>query len=132
MTWNEARNLIENSIVEEIKLDYNSQYRKVVRAQGFLCNRYDYNGSPGYKVQIGKRSFIEIPFTMLQNVFEEAVSADGVYNKNIFRIHYPTRAERKVGHPCHVHVVGKIFEKAGVALPIDSKNYRIVDKKKPR
>ena len=29
-------------------------------------------------------------------------------------------------HGCHVHVIGRIFEKAGVATQIDKRRYKII------
>jgi hypothetical protein len=124
MTWNQAHNLITQKIVQGIKLDPQSKYRFITKIPPYKCSLKKYNSAEGFKIQIGETTFIDIPITMLQTIFEDATINGGVYNKNIFRLHYPTQAEKN-GHPCHVHVVGKIFEVAGVAVP-NGRGYKIL------
>jgi hypothetical protein len=44
------------------------------------------------------------------------LSLNEVYDGDYFREHFPLQA---VDHPCHVHVVGQIFVKAGLAKQIN-------------
>jgi hypothetical protein len=123
MNWDQAYQLIITNIVEGMPL--NATGRSIIKAPPYQCKNHDYIGE-GYKVKIGKKTHIEIPMTMLQIVFEDAVANNRTYNKNIFRIHYRIRAESKTGHGCHIHVVGKIFEFAGVAEKINNREYRVL------
>jgi hypothetical protein len=125
MTWAQAHNLIIQNITQGLKLDKNSRFRIVSQVPPYKCSAKNYNSNEGFKIQIGQKTFIDIPITMLQTIFNDAALNNGIYNKNVFRIHYPTQAEKN-GHPCHVHVVGKIFEIAGIATMEDKNNYRLI------
>lgn len=125
MIWEDAITLIRSNIHQDQSLDSSLTYRYVSEIPPYRCNNYSYGGTEGYKVQIGSQSYIEIPISMLQTVIEDAVNANRIYNKNVFCNHYPTRAEQKTGHPCHIHVIGKIFVLAGVTKQLNSRNYLI-------
>lgn len=126
MIWNEAKALILQHIVVGTDLNPALQYRNVVAGPAHICNTYDYNGDLGFQVQIGANSYIELPFSMLETVFEDSINNNRIFNKDVFRVHYPTRAEQATGHPCHIHVIGKIFELSGVANQVNSRNYLIL------
>jgi hypothetical protein len=123
MNWDRAYQLVIDNIIKGTKL--NASYRTVLETPPYRCGRHDYVGE-GFKVRIGKTTTIEIPQSMLMNIFEESVKNNHVYNGKIFRSLYPKQGESKTGHPCHIHVVGRIFEIAGVAEKIDNHNYRIL------
>jgi hypothetical protein len=127
MTWNEAYNLITANIHEGLELEPERENTRQVESVNHICTNHDYNGEEGLEVRIGNapNSKIEIPFSMLQNVFEESLRRDRIFNKDTFRVYHPTRAEQETGHPCHIHVIGRIFEKAGIADQINARNFRI-------
>jgi len=57
---------------------------------------------------------------MLERCFL-ALKERGMYNKEVFKICYPLQ---DIDHPCHVHVIGMIFVKAGIATSeTKEKNY---------
>jgi hypothetical protein len=115
MNWNEAFNLINNNIQIGTDLNNESEFRIVVSGPNYNCFRYNYNGSNGYKIQIGRTNFIDIPFSMLEVLFNSAVENRRIYNRRVFRNNY----ERQLNSSgCHVHVVGKIFELSEVAVKI--------------
>lgn len=119
MTWKEAEALIRHSIIIGMKLDN----RTVLEGPDFPCWGYNYNGSPGFKIRIGTRTCIAIPWIMLQTVYADALANNRIFENKVFKNKY----ERQLGnHGCHVHVVGKIFEKAGVASKIDNRRYKIL------
>lgn len=122
MNWNEALILILQHIEVGLNLDPNSEYREVINVPPYQCNRYDYGGEEGYRVQIGANDFIEIPLSMLERLFVAAVNNDGKYNNGVFGALYP---QQRANHGCHVHVVGKIFSLSGVAVQINNRNYVI-------
>src|SRR5689334_13805758 len=122
MNWEKAYELIVAKITKGRKLSLESKYRVVLEVpSSYKCYRYDYNGSPGFKISIGETTDVEIPISMLHTIFNDIVANNGVYNKDVFRKHYPTRAEESTGHPCHIHVVGKIFELSGIAIKKDNR-----------
>ncbi|MBE2228509.1 MAG: hypothetical protein IAE93_14225 [Ignavibacteria bacterium] len=129
MNWNEALNLIQNNIAVGLSLDENSSNgRHVLAGPAHICNSYDFRGIPGYKIQIGSTisSYIEVPIEMLRNIFNDSILDNRIYNKSVFRIHYPYHSETATGHPCYVHVVGMIFVKAGVGVKKGKRNFRIL------
>jgi len=122
MDWNEAKAKIEGKIV--VGTDLNTSrcrngYRKVIETN-HICKKYNYNGEKGFLVPINKKNKIEIPWSMLERCFPALKEKEG-YNKKVFEKYYPCQCK---DHPCHVHVVGMIFVKAGIATPDDKeKNY---------
>ena len=114
MGWNEAKNIIKEKIVEGTDLNtQRSSLRKVLKI-GHRCNTYDYNGEEGFLVRISNYDMnnLDIPWSVLEKCFHSLKDPDG-YNGKVFRQYYPRQAKN---HPCHVHVVGMIFKKAGVAF----------------
>lgn len=111
MDWSEAKKQIEKKI--QVGLDVNSErstLRKIIETD-HSCNRYNYNGEKGFLVSIGRENNLEIPWSMLENCFRALHSSEG-YNTYYFRNKYKRQYTNKDGH---VHVVGAIFEKAGIA-----------------
>lgn len=118
MDWEEAEERIRQKIIAGMKLDN----RTVLEGPDFPCRGYNYNGTPGFKIRIGKTTSIEVPLKMLQTVYSDAIASDKIYENKVFK----NRFERQLkSHGCHVHVVGKIFEKAGIATKIDHRRYKV-------
>jgi hypothetical protein len=118
MNWKEAEILISHNISVGMKLDN----RTVLEGPDYECYHYDYAGSKGFKVKIGTNTFIEIPFTMLQSVYEDAIENKQTYENKVFKKKF---ARQLKAHPCHVHVIGRIFEKSGVAIQVDKRRYKV-------
>ena len=118
MNWKKAESLISRNIVAGMKLDN----RTVLEGPDYQCCKYDYAGTNGYKVKIGANTSIDIPFTMLQAVYEDAIINNRTYENKIFKKKY---SRQLAAHPCHVHVIGRIFEKSGVATQVDNRRYKI-------
>ena len=119
MNWKEAEVLINDNIVAGMKLDN----RTVLEGPDYHCSRYDYAGAKGYNVKIGIKTSLDIPFTMLQSVFEDAVINNRTYENKVFKKKY---ARQLKAHPCHVHIIGRIFEKSGVAIQVDKRRYKVI------
>ena len=115
MEWNHAQQSIKEAL--KVGTDLNtpgSQYRFVKKVDVPINSKgYGYNGETGFVVSIGKASssVVKIPWSMLKASFWQAQSPAG-YSGTSFRQLYPKQAWV---HPCHVHVVGRILEVAGVA-----------------
>ena len=123
MNWAEASILIKNTIQKGD--DVNSQkstFRFVDQVPPFQCKRYDYKNEEGYKVRIGVKHLIEIPISMLETTFNQALANNRTYNNKVFADAFPKQAKN---HGCHVHVVGRIFELSGVANKKGG-NYKIL------
>jgi hypothetical protein len=121
MKWTEAETLIRKNIVVGMKLDN----RIVLGGPNYPCNGYNYNGEKGFKIRIGTTTatFLEIPFSMLQTTYEDATANNSIYENQVFKNKY----ERQLKiHGCHVHVIGRIFEKAGLATQIDNRRNKII------
>jgi hypothetical protein len=118
MNWREAEVLIYHAVAAGMKLDN----RTILDGPDYPCYHYDYNGTKGFKVKIGMDTSIDIPFTMLQSVFEDAIINNRTYENKVFKKKY---ARQLIAHPCHVHVIGRIFEKSGVATQVDKRRYKI-------
>jgi hypothetical protein len=114
MDWERARAQIEERIGLETDLKTaRSKSRKVVRIGDVPDSvRYGYRGDTGFHVRIGKTNCIWIPWSMLRPCFA-APCSDAGYEGSFFRENFHLQAD---DHPCHVHVVGQIFVKAGLAV----------------
>ena len=110
MDWQTARNLIAQRI--EVETDLNttdSTYRKVL----------EYSEADGVTVQIGEKTSnkITILWAMLESCFYQLNTTEG-YSGKYFRRQYKKQAKT---HGCHVHVVGRIFVVAGLAVADESR-----------
>jgi len=123
MNWPEARRIIESAL--EPGTDLNTQASKLrflkQKDAVFSSRRYGYQRQRGLAVSIGKGSVLKIPWPMLEACFEALHSSAG-YSGTFFRRRFPLQAR---DNPCHVHVVGMIFVRAGVA-DSDGKRYSAV------
>jgi len=127
MTWNEAKQLITKKIITGINLNPAlSGGRFVIDGPDYICKGKGFTGEPGYKVQTGNANYLEVPFTMLENIFHDTLSHGNIYNKNIFCISYPLLGEITTGQSNYIHIVGKIFELSSIAVKINSRNYKII------
>jgi len=123
MDWEIAYKRITDNITRGTRLDPGSRYRKVLECPDYECYHYDYNGAPGYKVTIGKSTNVEIPVFMLKKIFEESLSKNGIYENRDFKISFEKQCHQ---HPCHVHVIGRIFLAAGIVEQSGSRKYILV------
>jgi hypothetical protein len=116
MDWTIARQLIALSVVVGTDLNRpGTRYRRVLEADAcFNTPRFSYQGQRGFRVSIGTNHSIEIPWSMLEVCFGQ-LGEPGGYSGTFFRQRFPPQASE---HPCHVHVVGRIFEVAGVAVAV--------------
>lgn len=119
MTWDEANRMIQLNIKSGTKLDN----RTVLDGPDYNCIGYNYNAEPGYKIQIGAKTSIEIPFSMLKDLFIKSTRNYGIYENKTFKDNFERQLKN---HPCHVHVVGRIFEKAGIAIQISKRQYKLL------
>lgn len=121
MEWKEASKKIQQLKKDELI----TTSRKILQIPPYLCNskRYNYN-EPGFEIKIGKKSKIKIPVSIIQYCYEEALKNGGLYNRQIFKKLYPFQLS---DHACHVHSIGQLFVKAGLADFIDKQNYKMKD-----
>lgn len=115
MNWNESNTLIHKSIRAGTYLNPNSQFRRVVEV-------YNRDNTTYFRVQIGASNSILITMSMLEILYNASIENGGIYNRNVFKYYYPKQLNN---HPCHVHVVGKIFQFSGVMIQCDKRNYQI-------
>lgn len=59
---------------------------------------------------------------MLESLYLATINNNNLYNNQVFGEHYTQQLNN---HGCHVHVVGKIFEIAGLVHQINAQNYQI-------
>ena len=80
-----------------------------------------FQGLRGFRVRIGIQSdaSIKFPWDMLQACYNQ-MNALKRYDGKIFKSLY---CKQRKQHPCHVHVVGQIFMRAGLAAQISSRVY---------
>ncbi len=122
MDWSQAQAII----IANIKIGSHintphSTYRFVRAVDSIISSRsYGYRDERGFIISMGQSVNIKIPWSMLEECFSALNTPDG-YDGAFFRKRFPLQA--KV-HPCHVHVVGQIFVKAGIARA-EGKRYRI-------
>ena len=125
MEWKDARQKIEREITVGLDLNTEQSTLRQVLATDYVCDKYNYDGEKGFRIRISNVDYqnLEIPWSMLETCYKALQSPEG-YNGKFFRQVYPLQARV---HSCHVHVVGMIFEKAGLARK-EGRNYYIREK----
>jgi hypothetical protein len=124
MTWAQVSPLIINSITPGLHLDPRCQFKIVIDTPPYQCFRNGFNGLEGYKVIVGRNSFIEITLQMLEVIHSEAMQNNAqIYNHFVFRYCYPNLYNQK---PCYVHAVGKIFLHSNVANQTNATDYSML------
>lgn len=120
MNWEEALILLSEHIVKDLHLDPNTAYKIVREIPPYQCRNY--NNDKGYRVQVGKKSFVNVPLIMLKTIFEAAVLNNNTYNNRVFAGLYPTELKNR---PCNVHAIGKLFSNARIMQELHAQNYVI-------
>lgn len=126
MNWELAQELINIHLIQGLHFDPVLVNRIIIETPiNYHCTHYNYHGENGFKVKIGFDTYIEIPWSMLENVFTRAINLNNsIYNRAVIRDLYLQQINN---HGCHVHVVGQIFVKAGIAVRINARNYKILE-----
>lgn len=96
-------------------------YKIVDEIPPFKCSNY--LGEQGFRIQVGKHSFVNIPVWWLDEAVLESKAKGDVFNKAILEIFAKKEVKNK---PCLVHAVGGILVKAGIAKQISARNYKII------
>jgi hypothetical protein len=121
MDWTEAEiNLRENITVNHRLNGDRSEYSIVLSVPPSPCNQAQ---QEGFRIQIGHKKSIPVSLEMLERTFNEAKIHGGIYNKRVFLALYPNEAANR---SCYVHVIGKLFHHAGVAVQINPRTYRLI------
>ena len=113
MEWEEAKSIISDEILEGTNINTSRSELREVLQINHNCHKYNYNGEKGYLVKISnsEQNNLDIPWSMLEKCFSALKSHKG-YNGEFFREHFPKQAK---SHGCHVHAIGMIFKRAGIA-----------------
>lgn len=113
MEWSDAKQIIQLKIKEGTNVNSESSTFRFVKSVDSLIESksYGYRNQTGFVIQIGTNNKINIPWCVLQECFQMLQCADG-YSGISFRKRFPLQATH---HPCHVHVIGQVFVKAGLA-----------------
>lgn len=119
MNWAEAEIDLRENIVLHNHLDTKNKYKVVVSVPPTICNRL---GEEGFRIQVGEKSIIPIPFSMLKELFEESKRNNGIYNNKVFLNLF---LEKLISKPCYVHSVGKLFVAANVADQVNKRDYKL-------
>lgn len=121
MAWDHAEILLRNNIVQMHGLDPVNQYKIVTEIPPYTCNNFQ--NEEGFRIRVGAASNINAPMSMLENIYNEAVHNNGLYNNQIFSRSYPVEYNNK---PCYVHAIGKLFVAAGVMEQVNTRNYQVI------
>ena len=122
MNWEEAKKLLKTTIKVNLHLTPDANFKFVRKVPPHTCSNYA--NEEGFRVQVGARSFVNIPFSMLQTIFEASKINENTYNRAIFKKHYPRELNAK---PCNVHSVGKLFEHAGIMQMENRTTYKVLN-----
>lgn len=123
MNWARAQHLILQNIFLNQQLDTSANYKIVREVSPYNCFNNGFNGGFGFRIQVGRNSFIDVPLDMLQRLLALSVSNGYLYNNTVFKSGYLLLLKNK---PCYVHAIGGIFTQAGVATKCDDgRNYII-------
>lgn len=123
MNWEEALPLIVSKVKVGTKLDTKFKYKLVQETPPYKCLKYDYKGEKGFKISVEKNHYVELPISMLKNIFELSKMNNNCYDRRIFIDNYPFQALRLIGH---IHAIGKLFVHAGIAVEISNRKYTIL------
>jgi len=113
MSWHVAKQMISRCVQKGTDLCApTSSARPVLKAGPIRdSKRYGYRNESGFIVSLGPTSHVNIPWSMLEQCFHE-LSRHGEYDHRVFaRLYRQQSKDRR----CHVHVVGQIFVRAGLA-----------------
>ena len=118
MNWEEAQIMIRNAMVIGSNINTNNSTDRKIVAVDVPLDKYDYNGALGFQVKIGvaSKKQISIPWEILEVCFAQLNTKQG-YNVKFYKENFP----RQYNHPCHVHTVGQIFMRSGIAEARGSK-----------
>jgi hypothetical protein len=113
MDWSEAESKIRTMIKVGTDLNTAKSTYRFVKAIDSVTNseRYGYHNERGCVVSIGEFNDIRITWGLLRECFSQFNSPRG-YDRVSFTQRFPLQSQ---DHPCHIHVVGQIFVRAGVA-----------------
>ena len=122
MKWEEAENLLSINLTKGLQLN---ESRIIIEIPPYHCYNKSYlYDEPGYLIQIVDKKNIQIPCSMLRNIFYDALSEnDGIYNRSVFVMHYSNTAYFQYGH---VEIIAQMFEAAGVVEYIGGRKYQIL------
>lgn len=110
-----------NSIKVGDKLTSKGIYKIVEEVPPFKCpNFFD---EPGFRIQVGKHSFVNIPVWWLEDSVEDSKAKGGIFNKAILAAIDKQQVKNK---PCLVHAVAGILVKAGIAKQISAREFKIL------
>lgn len=111
--WHKILERIEAALKVGTNLDTDRSHGRTVMSAGPVRNSraYGYRGCSGWYVRIGRKAQIGIPTILLEECYR-LMHRHGRFDSRIFRKRFPRQAAY---HPCHSHVVGQIFRKAGIA-----------------
>jgi len=121
MEWQKAKKLIEEKVKENTDINTNKSTYRIVKSIGSIPDNksYGYCSEKGFIVPIGRNVTISIPWKMLEKCFLPIASGEE-YDGHYFSKNFPLQNNN---HPCHVHAVGQIFVKAGIAKPKNKRAY---------
>lgn len=121
MNWEAAEKLLKTTIKVGLHLTPEANFKFVREVPPYKCRNY--SNAAGFRVQVGKTSFVNIPLSMLQTIFEASKANKNTYNRSVFKKHFPRELNAK---PCNVHAVGKLFEHAGIMHMENKTTYKIL------
>lgn len=121
MAWEDAENLLRKNTNVNTRLDLQVNFKIVVSIPPYRCSNY--TNEVGFRIQVGQKSFINIPISMLKKVYQAISQNRNIYNRTIFLNLYPKELTNK---PCYVHAIGKIFSNAGVMIQLTRYSYQII------
>ena len=121
MDWSVAKARISRRIT--LRFDLNtpeSTWREVLEIGPLRDQKtYGYHGESGFVVRVGAVNSISIPWKMLETCFHALDTSEG-YDVKFFKSVYRLQEKHQ---NCHVHVVGEIFVRAGLARRVGLKYY---------
>lgn len=116
MTWEEAKEKIKKHVKKGTNLNTKrckkSKYYRYVRIVP----------PPHFRVQIGVKDYVNVTWDMLETCWNE-LNRTGKWDRKAYEKVFEKFFPEKMSRPCHNHVVGKIFEKAGLVYSVDDKFY---------
>jgi hypothetical protein len=97
-----------------------SSFRLVTAIPPFQCVNYVYE--EGFRIQVGEKSYVNIPVWWLEDSVKNAKANGGIYNKSILELIAKKEVKNK---SCLVHALAGILVKAGIAIQVSARDFKI-------
>jgi hypothetical protein len=111
VNWKELEESLRKIKINQ-KIDEKSNYREVNEIPPYKPSRGRFNGKESFRVQIGKKNYINIPIDLLKKVYDDVEKGNEYCKKLLDRLFLNLTKNR----PCYTQVIKKLLEAARLQI----------------